>query len=40
MLTFFNNVADDLGHTILNLQEVRIVTRFIIMKKIKVALQQ
>lgn len=24
MLTFFNNVADDVGHTILNLQEVKI----------------
>lgn len=24
MLTFFNNTADDLGHTIINLQEVRV----------------
>lgn len=26
MLTFFNNTADDLGHTIINLQEVNIKT--------------
>lgn len=27
MLTFFNNTADDLGHTILNLQDVNIFER-------------